>query len=79
MTIQKYLKCSAEELEKMTDQQLAEFFAPVLQFSRPDPNAMKLKQIDESVSPAQKSRASKKAQEDKMQRLLVLAEKMGVS
>lgn len=36
MTIEQLLNCSASELETMTDAQLLEYFAPVLNVTRPE-------------------------------------------
>ena len=36
MTIEQLLECSADELEKMTDKQLMDFFAPYLIYVKPD-------------------------------------------
>lgn len=36
MTIEQLLDCSADELEKMTDAQLNEYFSPFFQVTRPE-------------------------------------------
>jgi len=37
MTIEELLECSGEELEKLSDLEIEEFFHPYLQFVRPSP------------------------------------------
>ena len=41
MTIEHLLEISADELEKMSDAQLMEFFQPYLQYVRPETGAVK--------------------------------------
>lgn len=53
MTIEKLLNCSADEMEKFTDQQLLAYFAPYLDITRPDRAAIK-QAADKAIS---KSRA----------------------
>jgi len=36
MTIEKLLQCSADELEKMSDEELYKYFEPFLKFTRPE-------------------------------------------
>lgn len=57
MTIEQLVGCSADELEKMTDKQLMEYFAPYLDVTRPERAA--IKEAAEKANAKQRVRTGK--------------------
>lgn len=75
MTIEKLLNCSADELQKMTNEQLLTYFEPYLKVTRPD-LAMK----DAKERGIKTPRLYKQDSIDaKMQKAMDIAKKFGIN
>lgn len=74
MTIEEILNCSADQLEKMTDAELLQHFAPYLNVTRPDLAA----KPERKSSAGNKDRSSAPSLDDKMAKAMAIMKNMGM-
>lgn len=69
MTIEQLLECSADQLEKMTEAELLQHFAPYLTVTRPELAEKPLKREDIKGAVNRMAQAAKKQPTEKQQKL----------